>query len=54
MKKLIEFLKNKKGISSVEYGILLGLIAAVIVTGLMALSNAVVEKYQEVTDYVNQ
>lgn len=54
MNKLLKFLKNKEGITSIEYAFLLSFIALGVVAALVALSNAVVEKYQDVTDYINQ
>ncbi len=53
MKKLLKFLKDEEGISSVEYAILLAFIAAALVTAVILLRNEVVGKFNETTAILN-
>lgn len=53
MKKTIEqmkrFLKDEEGTTAVEYGVMLGLIAAALITGISLLSGAVQGEIGRVT-----
>lgn len=48
MKKLINFFKDEEGATAVEYGLLVALIAAVIVTVVTTLGSNVNIKFNEV------
>ncbi|MGD0277541.1 MAG: Flp family type IVb pilin [Syntrophales bacterium] len=48
MKKLIKFLKGEEGATAVEYGIMVALIAAVIVTIVGTLGTKISDAFQSV------
>jgi pilus assembly protein Flp/PilA len=48
MKKLIKFLKDEEGATAVEYGIMVALIAAVIVTIVGTLGTKISSAFQTV------
>jgi pilus assembly protein Flp/PilA len=54
MKKGLEFLKkffkDKKGASAVEYGIMVALIAAVIVTTVSGIGNSLLQAFTKVAN----
>ena len=39
MKRMLQYLRNEKGATAVEYGIMIGLIAAVIITLVIAIGG---------------
>ncbi|MDI7258520.1 MAG: Flp family type IVb pilin [Thermodesulfobacteriota bacterium] len=50
MEKLMKFLKDEEGISSVEYAVLLAFIVTALITVVTALSNKVQEVFSRVTN----
>ena len=50
MKRIREYFKNDKGATAVEYGIMVALIAAVIITVVGLLGQQLVTVFQSVVD----
>lgn len=50
MKKLIGFFKDEEGATAVEYGIMVALIAAVIITVVTTLGTEIQATFQKVVD----
>ncbi len=50
MKKLESFLKNESGATAIEYGLIAGLIAVVIIAALTTLGTALSGKFNEVAN----
>lgn len=48
--RLKEVLKQEKGQGMVEYALLVGLIAIVVIVALVALGPTIAEKFVEITD----
>lgn len=49
MSKLIRFLKNEKGATAIEYGLIAALISVAIVGALLALGPQLVNVFNQVT-----
>ncbi len=50
MKKLINFFKDEEGATAVEYGLMVALIAAVIITAVTLVGTNTNAKFKEVGD----
>jgi len=53
MKRIREYLRNDKGATAVEYGIMVALIAAVIITVVGLLGQQLVTVFQSVVNALN-
>ena len=53
MKRIREYFKNDKGATAVEYGIMVALIAAVIITVVGLLGQQLVTVFQSVVNALN-
>lgn len=51
---LAELLRDKAGATAIEYGLILGLIAVVIVTGLQGLSGGVTTMWDDISTKVTE
>ena len=52
MEKLIRFFKDEEGATAVEYGLIVALIAAVIVTVVATLGGKVCKAFQDVSSAI--
>ncbi len=52
MKELVKFLKGEEGATAVEYGLMVALIAAVIITAVSLLGTNLNLKFEDVADKV--
>ncbi len=50
MKKLTSFLKDESGATAIEYGLIAGLIAVVIIAALTTLGSNLSNKFTEVSN----
>jgi pilus assembly protein Flp/PilA len=50
MKRLMSFIRDEEGATAVEYGIMVGLIAAVIILAVTAVGQNVRDTFQGVAD----
>jgi pilus assembly protein Flp/PilA len=53
MKKLMRFLKNEDGVTSVEYAVMVALIAAVVIAGATLLGTATDNKFTDVAGTID-
>ena len=53
MKKLMRFFKEEDGVTSVEYAVMVALIAAVVIAGATILGNATNDKFTSVGGTIN-
>lgn len=52
MQKLINFFKDEEGATAVEYGLMVALIAAVVITGATLLGTNTESKFQDVAESI--
>jgi pilus assembly protein Flp/PilA len=53
MKKLMRFLKNEDGVTSVEYAVMVALIAAVVIAGATLLGTATDNKLTDISGQID-
>ena len=53
MAKILKMLKNEKGATAIEYGLIAALIALAIITGAGALGNAINAKFTSIGTTLN-
>ena len=53
MKRLIEFLKDERGATAIEYGLLAALVSVAIITALTAVSGGLQNTYNQVATELN-
>jgi len=53
MKRMKKFFKSDLGATAIEYGLIAALIALAIMVGAGALGNALNEKFQSISDTMN-
>ena len=50
MKKLMQFIKDEEGVTAIEYSLIAGLIAIVIIGAVTAAGTSIQALFQEVAD----
>ena len=53
MNKLMKFFKDEDGVTSVEYAVMVALIAAVVIAGAKLLGNATNDKFSSVASVIS-
>ena len=53
MKKLMQFIKDEEGVTAIEYSLIAGLLAIVIITAVTAAGTSVSAMFQRVADELN-